>query len=179
MSNFEGEEREFDELDLPAEDSTFPEPTDEILELGGADEVLEPGDDMLEPGDDMLEPGDDMLEPVEGGLDSEAPAELAEAGEPVESDDFADLGMGPVDEAAAEEAEEELEEEVEKRPGLFQKIAKTSPYVVLLGLSVLAILIGIFCWFMELQSYEFQMKPTQASRAPAVESAPPGTTTTA
>lgn len=163
MSNFEGEDREFDELDLPAEDSTLPEPADETLEFGGAGEVLEPGDDVLEP--------------AEGGPDSEAPVEpLA----PAESDAFADMGMAaPADEYTAEAAEEELEEEVEKRPGFLQKVTKASPYVVLLGISLAAILIGIFCWFMELRSYDFQMKPAQTSMAPAVQSGPPSTTTTA
>ena len=163
MSNFEGEDREFDELDLPAEDPTLPEPADETLEFGGAGEVLEPADDLLEP--------------AEGGLDSEAPVEPLE---PAESDALADMGMAaPADEFAAEAAEEELEEEVEERPGFFQKVTKTSPYVVLLGISVVAILIGIFCWFMELKSYDFQMKPAQTSMAPAVQSGPPSTTATA
>jgi len=146
VSNFEGEDREFDELDLPAEDSTLPEPADETLELGGAGEVPEPGDDVLEP---------------------------------AESDAFADMEMAaPADEFAAEAAEEELEEEAVKQPGFLQKVTKASPYVVLLGISLLAILIGIFCWFMELKSYDFQMKPAQTSMAPAVQSGPPSTTTT-
>ena len=169
MSNFEGEDREFDELDLPAEDQTLPEPADETLEFGGAG--------------DVLEPGDDVLEPAEGGLDSEAPYDShgeVEPLEPAERDALADMELpAPDDEFAAEEAEEELEEEAEERPGFFQKVTKASPYVVLLGISLVAILIGIFCWFMELKSYDFQMKPAQTSMAPAVESGPPGTTTTA
>jgi len=160
VSNFEGEEREFDELDLPAEDSTLPDPADETTEFEGAGE--------------MLELGDDVLEPAEIGPESEAPVEPLEADE---GDAFADMDMAaPADEFAAEPAEEEPEEEVEKRPGFLQKLTETSPYVVLLGISFLAILIGIFCWFMELKSYDYQIKPAQTSMAPAVESGPPSTT---
>ena len=162
MSNFEGEEREFDELDLPAEDSALPDPADETTEFEGAGE--------------MLELGDDVLEPAEIGPESEASVEPLE---PDEGDDFADMETAaPADEFAAETAEEEPEEEVEKRPGLLQKLTETSPYVVLLGISLVAILIGIFCWFMELKSYDYQIKPAQTSMAPAVESEPPSTKAT-
>ncbi len=170
MSNFEGEEREFDELDLPAEDSALPDPADETIEFEG--------------GGEMLELGDDVLESAEIGPESEAPVEPVE---PDEGGAFADMEMAaPADEFAAETAgefaaepeEEEPEEEVEKRPGLLQRLTETSPYVVLLGISFLAILIGIFCWFMELKSYDFQIKPAQTSMAPAVESGPPSTTAT-
>jgi len=167
VSNFEGEEREFDELDLPAEDSALPDPADETIEFEGAGE--------------MLELGDDVPEPAEIGPESEAPVEPLE---PDEGDAFADMEMAapadesaaePADESAAESAEEEPEEEAEKRPGLLQKLTETSPYVVLLGISLVAILIGIFCWFMELKSYDHQIKPAQTSMAPAVESGPPST----
>ena len=42
-----------------------------------------------------------------------------------------------------------------------------------------AILIAIVCLFMELKSYEFQMKPAQAKMAPAVQSGPPSAKATA
>jgi hypothetical protein len=161
VSNVEGEDREFDELDLPAEDLGEPTPEDETLDFDAAGEVPEP----------VGETG--------------APAEGPEAeglGEPVgpaESDALEDFGM-PADEGfPAEAPEEELEEEAEGGPGFLEKLAAASPYVVLLGISLAAVLIGILCLFLELKDYGFETKPAQARIAPAVQSGPPSTTATA
>lgn len=170
MSNFDGEEHEFDELDLPAEDSIPSDPADETIEFQGPGEMPELGDDVLDTG----ETRPDSEAPVES-LEPEGGEPLADLGTAAPSDEFA---AGADEEVAVEADEDELEEEVEKGPGVLAGLTKTSPYVVLLGISVVAILIGILCWFMELKSYGFQIKPAQTSMAPASQSDPPGTTAT-
>jgi len=118
-----------------------------------------PAEEGLEPGPlgDMAELAEDGGLGEPGGL--AVPAE-AEAGE-------------------EEEPEEEEKKEKSKGPGFLEKLATTSPYVVLLGIALAAILIGILCLFMELGTYGFQIKPPQAGMAPAVHSGPASTTATA
>ena len=182
MSNLEGENPEFEEFDLSAEDLSQPEgeprkpdESDQTLLFEGA------GEDMLQPSDDMLQPGEDMLQPGEEGLESGLADETVlpadETPQLAEADGLADLGVA--EPAAVEEKAEEEPEEEEKEPGFIEKLTKTSPYVVLLGISAAAIMIAIVYLFLELREYDFQVKPTQAGMAPAVQSGPPSTTATA
>jgi hypothetical protein len=124
------------------------------------------GEEMLEPADEV--PGAEAAEEVtesieEGGLEELGPAISAEP-------------ISGLEEPPEEEAEEEPKE---KKPGLFARLAKASPYVVLLGISLAAILICIFCLLMEWKRYDFQTKPTQARTAPAVQSGAANTSATA
>jgi len=182
VSNLEGENPEFEDSDLSAEDLSQPEaeprkPEEEeegTLLFEGAGEMLEPGDDMLQPSDDMLEPGQQALE---SGLADETALPADETPELAEEGGLADLGVG--EPASVEEEAEEEPEEEEKEPSFFEKLTQTSPYVVLLGISAAAIMIAILYLFLELREYGFQVKPTQAGTAPAVQSGPPSTTATA
>ncbi|MHC4400283.1 MAG: hypothetical protein ACYTG0_11465 [Planctomycetota bacterium] len=72
--------------------------------------------------------------------------------------------------AKKEEAEEEAEEE---RPGFLQRLATASPYVVLLGISVIALLGAVLILLGEILRYEGKIKPTQAAAPQAVEADPP------
>ncbi len=171
MSNVEGEDREFDDLGLPPDESGPSEPADEMLGPEGAGDVPEPSDGLFEP-------------PAEGG-----PSEgLADPLQPPEGDPLGDLGgtapaegddvleEGPVEgptEEPEEPEQEEEKEETEKPPSFVRKLTQTSPYVVLLGISLLAIIIACLCLFLELTRYGGQIEPPQATMAPAVHSAAP------
>ena len=114
--------------------------------------------------------------------------------------DFGELGMldeemlggqaGPEGLAATEEGagpalesiEEPEEEEKEEKPSLLERIRDASPYTVMLGLTLLAIVIAVVCLAMELGSYggDIKAKEYQGSAlAPPAQSAPPSTTAAA
>ena len=150
MSNPEDPPPDFDDFDLPSDDSL-------ASELGSV--TPESDDETLE--SEAGAPSDEMAEA--GALDN------LEAGAPV-------LAEGEPEEQPEEEPEEE---EREKEPGLLAKLATSSPYVVMLGISLAAILIAILCLFLELRTYDFEIKPKQARIAPAVQSGGPSTTATA
>ena len=156
MSNIDGENADFDEFHLPAANTN---PPDETLEFEAAGQLLEPVDDLLQPAEES--PGSEMLQPEEGAL-------------------FAGVGLAGAGEVEAEEeSEERPPDKKKKKPGFLAKLTTTSPYVVLLGISVVAILIGILCLLLELGRYEGQIKPTQTGMRPAVQSGPPSTTAAA
>ena len=174
MSNVDGENPELDDLEMDEPGADQPDVLDEPdatlqFDEPGALPELEPTDDLLEPGDETVETdvADEPIQPVEDGFEEEAD------------------GLAPVEVKAEEEEEEpgeeekEEEEEEEETPGLFARLTKTSPYVVLLGISVLAMLIAIFCLWMEFRRYDYEWKPPQVGAVPAVQSGPPSTTATA
>ena len=171
MSDADGKNPEFDDLELPEGDLNLPE--GDLAPLGDPDETMEfePPADAQQPVDDLLDQGDELT----------APDAADEAAALVEDGGLLDADLDAVSEddaAGMEELPEETEEEEkkEKRPGLGSRVRATSPYVVLLGISLLAIVIGILCLFMEFQRYGFQVKPTQAHAAPMVQSGPLTTT---
>jgi hypothetical protein len=74
------------------------------------------------------------------------------------------------------------DEEDEEGPTLLGRIAKTSPYTVMLGLSLVVLLIAVVCLYMELRGYNFDTKAKegrQRAMAVPVQSAFPSTTATA
>ncbi len=85
------------------------------------------------------------------------PESPAEPGAPVVvSDDTAS--------SAAETEERPAKKKKKKKkksrgPGLFARLRQTSPYVVLLGISVLAILLAVGILFFELWQYQFEFRP--------------------
>jgi hypothetical protein len=99
VSNDEGENLDFSELDLPEEDMLQP-----------GDDMLQPGDDMLQPGDDMLQPADDMLQPADEGVaEPEALAETAA---------FEDIEVAAPTDAEKKTGDEDEAKPEEKRFGL-------------------------------------------------------------
>ena len=166
MSNVEGENPEFDDLDLGELGAGQPDETLQFDQPGALPE--------LEPSEDPLLAGETMDQGETGELVQPAEQEVADLD-----------GLAPVEvktdeeEPPGEEPPEEEEEEKEKGPGLLARLTKTSPYVVLLGISLVAILIGILCLWLELRSYDSQIKPPQVGAATVVHSGPPGTTATA
>lgn len=134
-------------------------------------------------------PDFDELEPLgEGGQENELLEEAlgpddrgASEQEPVEAVAAEEEAEG--EEAGNEKEEEEAPEKTEKKekrdkPGadLLAAVAKTSPYTVMLGLALLAILIAIFCLFMEMRSYDFDRRASdyrqRASLGPGLQSPP-------
>ncbi|MFC1596809.1 hypothetical protein ACFL5Q_02575 [Planctomycetota bacterium] len=173
MSDADGKDPEFDEFDLPEGDLNLPDgdlglpdAPDETSEFAAPGDGLEPADDLLEPGDDSSGsgPGDETAPPEQDG-------DLVDA----EIGDTSDVDEGGDEEPPEEEAEEK-EKKKKKGPSFLEKLRSTSPYVVLLGISLLAIIIGIMCLLMELGRYGGQIKPTQARVAPAVQLGPLTTT---
>jgi hypothetical protein len=149
----EGEERDFDELSFPEE---------ELAPLGGSGETLDFGGPEESP-EGLLEPAEVAEEGAVAAAGFGAAAMEAEtAGEPEEAPE-----------------EDESEEETRKGPGLFDKLTRTSPYVVLLGIAALAMIIATLCMVFEWGRYDFRTRPTQTGMAPAAQSAPPSTTATA
>ncbi len=70
-------------------------------------------------------------------------------------DDDATASVPEDDAALAAEAADESQEDEDKeeKPGLLERITSASPYTVLLGASLVAILIACFCLGMELAAY--------------------------
>lgn len=56
-------------------------------------------------------------------------------------------------------AEEAAEEEKPRRPGIFARLTQTSPYVVMLLLSLVALIVGTVMLGVELWRYQFEIKP--------------------
>jgi hypothetical protein len=169
VSNVDDSYPEFDDSELSDLDSGLPELPEEPgqPDEAGALSELEPSEPLSQSGDEAL--GTEATEQwpapegegAEAGLEGPASTEVAT----------------DVEEEKPEEEEEE--EEKEKGPGLLARVAKTSPYVVLLGISLLAIMIGILCLWLELQSYDFAINAEQVDAPVEVPFAPPSTTATA
>ena len=91
-------------------------------------------------------------------------------------------GAGPLLESPEEEGEEEEEEEEEK-PSLLERIRDASPFTVMLGLTLLAVVIAVVCLAMELSSYNWDFSANEykesALAALALQSVPPSTTAAA
>jgi len=190
VSDADGKNPEFDEFDLPEGDLnlpdgdlTAPSEPDETLEFEAQGDAQEPADDLPELGDELsdLDGGDEVP--------SEQDGDLVDAG----IDDLSDLNEDGEEERSEEEEEAEEDDgdgkkkrkkkkkenkkkkavaDKEKGPGFLEKLTSTSPYVVLLGISLLAIVIGILCLLMEWKRYGGQIKPTQAQAAPSVQFSP-------
>ncbi len=62
-------------------------------------------------------------------------------------------------EAPMEPSEEDEEQARPKKPGIFARLAQTSPYVVMLFLSLLALIVGTLMLGVELWRYQFEIKP--------------------
>jgi len=156
VSNIEDENAGFDEFGLPADELS---PPDETFEFEAAGETLPPPDG--------------------GGLaDMEIPALVADEDEAVEKPGKGRKKRGKKPKKAKKERAKRERVKTEE-PSFLANLKQTSPYVVLLGISLLALLIGILCLLMELNRYGFEFKPTQAAMPPAVQSGPPSATATA
>jgi len=64
--------------------------------------------------------------------------------------------------AVEEEKKEEEEEEKEARPSIFARMAEASPYTVLLGAALVALLVGVIFLLLELKVYDFDIRAKKA-----------------
>lgn len=76
----------------------------------------------------------------------------------------AELEPVKLEEQAVEEEkkEEEEEEEKEARPSIFARMAEASPYTVLLGAALVALLVGVIFLLLELKVYDFDIRAKKA-----------------
>lgn len=186
MSNPDDENLEPKDFDLLGDDTLPTESPGEpmALEPLGDELPTEPLGDLsaAEPSADMppLEPLADVpgIEPLE---DSASPGLAGLPGAPpVAGDQLEDITPA----RKKKKRKKALAGEPSAGPeeSLWQRLAKTSPYTVLLGLSLLALLIGALFFVLELRLYNYDMGAKEAKQrvmAPSASWSPPGTTVAA
>ncbi len=159
-----------------AEEQTVPDfkddiPDPESPDLEGPDpEGPDDGLSGLELPDFQADDGSDPLaaEEAEEAEEAELVGVGQEESEPesagIEGFDpmaFDDTEIGEV-ELEEEEPEEKEEEAAEKKPGLLAKLADASPYTVMLGLTLIALFLGILALAIEWGSYNWDIKAEEA-----------------
>jgi len=137
VSNADDDLPKFEDLDLP----------------GGELAPMEPA------ADDMFAEVGPAAEPTPDSVETQATGEpepgLAAAGL---------LDFGAPAEKSEEEPKAEPKKEKAKKPrvSLSERLEKVNPYTVLLGLAILALLAGILCLYLELDTYKFDTKAEEA-----------------
>lgn len=169
--------------EMPTDDSVAENPSEEVL--GEADDDLS---SLMAGGGSVSQTSHLTFEEVAGqdevvsGVGEEEVASTSGVGE---FDEAAVDTQGT--ETLADESvypgEEEEEEDWLKKPSIWKRIGETSPFTVFLGVSLVALLVAIFCLWMELRHYDFDIKAQEArqavSMAPADYRGLPSTTPTA
>jgi len=97
-------------------------------------------------------------------------ADDAAAASPLFSDGIAAASPLPAEEEAS--AEPAAEEPAEEKPSFLAKLAESNPYTVILVASLLALLVGVLCLFLEWRSYNYDTKAKEAHQSAAHTSAP-------
>lgn len=164
-----------DKPDLP-DFSDFDLPTDGLPPVDDASLPDLPSDDLMpapEPLDEVELPD---LSIEETPTSSKTSTEGAEADTPVES--VPAFAVGQEDEAPAAEdgktkkkapkRKKEKKEPAGDGQGVFQRLGKTSPYTVMLGLSVIALVIAVVCLVMELAQFNYDVKAQEAKQRAAL-----------
>jgi len=170
VADKEGEELDFGELNLPDDDLTKDDsPEEDLAEMGEAG-VPEPPREF-----EAAPLGDEEAEVAPLGEDAAEAAPLGD--EDAEAAPFGDMEGLPVletDEAAddREESGGDEGEEEEEKPSLLAKLREASPFTVMLGLSLVAILIAILCLLAQLKEYDYQTKPKAGGAARPTATAP-------
>jgi len=167
VADKEGENLDSGDLNLPDDDLA----KDDSL----ADDLAETGDLGAPEGADDAEAaplGDEEAEAASVGDDEADVAAVGDAEDlPVLESDEASASLEDLGESDGDESEEEGEEEEEEKPGFLAKLRQASPFTVMLGLSVVAILIAILCLVAQLKEYGFETRPPKtgmpAATAPA------------
>jgi hypothetical protein len=127
--------------------------------------------------DDSDDLGSSGLNPLDGDLlgDLGPMPPVGELGMPEETVGLSPgLAGAPAAEAAVDEVDEKVEEESEpqeKGPGVLARLSESSPYTVMLVVSLVALLIAICCLLLEWSSYGFDIK-AKASQQSASAAAP-------
>jgi hypothetical protein len=160
---------DFSDFDLPT-DGLDPQEDSSLPDL--------PGDDLIA----MPEPLEEA-KPAELSFDDVSPSDEAAPAEEAEALAFpADDASASAMSAEAKPAEEESPKKKKKaakpkkekkakagnKEGIFQRLAKASPYTVLLGLSVVALVIAVVCLIVELARFNYDVKAQEAKQRAAV-----------
>lgn len=115
---------------------------------------------------------------VEGDLGALDSAETTSAKPEAGDDELLDLETDGDLEDETEEGEAEDDSE-EKKGGVLAALAEASPYTVVLGLALAAIVIGTLFLLLELSRYDFDFKATKAKQmvrmTPEIQSGPANT----
>lgn len=157
---------EFDDFDLPTEgfspvdDSTL----SDLPDLPGDSQIMSSG-----PAEEASSPD---LPAQEAPLASEESVEDAAAASVVGLPALTDSQEPTADSKKKKpsKAKKAKKEGDADRDGLFQRLGKTSPYVVMLGLSVVVLVIAIVCLAMELAGFNYDFKAKEAKQRAAVTS---------
>jgi hypothetical protein len=149
-----------------------PNPEGENLEF---DELNLPGDTPIEGG--LADLGD------ESALSEDKEGEQAGLAEDAEAESQKESKKKKRRGKRREKKEKEGADKAKQGSGFLEAILDTSPFTVMLGLALLAILFAFFCLVMEWKSYNFDRRASdyrqRASIAPAFHSGPANTTTVA
>ena len=152
MPDPENETPDFDELQLPGDDLTAAEPSEASA---SADKEVAPSSDQETKPELEKAEAEDQSEEKKGRKKKEKKTRKKKQRLPKE------------------------EKEEEKSGGLLQAVSRASPYTVMLGLALLAIMIAIFCVFKELGRYDYDIKADKAKgpvvTVPAVQFGPAST----
>jgi hypothetical protein len=154
-----------------AEEQTVPDFKDDIPNPDSPDmeepDLESPDDELsgLELPDFQADDGSDPLAAEEAELaepagigqeESETESAGIEGFDPMAFDDT------EIGEVELEEEEPEEEKAKEEKPGLLAKLADASPYTVMLGLTLVALFLGILALAFELGSYKWDTKAEEA-----------------
>lgn len=118
-------------------------------------------------------------EPEMGAAPAEPDFAMPDEGEPIgvmaegaEEEGLADFGDEAVPAAKGKKGKKKSKSkgkksEKEGKP-LLERIAEASPYTVMLGVSLVALIVAVICLAIELGRYDYDIKAEQLSQAPSV-----------
>jgi hypothetical protein len=182
VSHPEDEKLNVPDFELPGEHPAPQEGMAQAMEPGGPPAEGEPAFEMVPggqlPSEELLgglgEPGVVPLEP--------APAEEGEpsaAGEPTEVAEFGGEEPGAEEEPSKKKKKKgkisktgDSEEGEEKGESIWQRLAKASPYTMMLWISLLGLIVGTVFLYLELRTYKFDLKAREAKQRVGAVAAP-------
>jgi hypothetical protein len=123
-----------------------------------------------EPLGGLGEPGAVPLEPVTP-LQPAEEGEPSAAGQPDELPDFGGEEPGAEEEPSKKKKKKrktsktgDSEEDEEKGESIWQRLAKASPYTMMLWISLLGLIVGTVFLYLELRTYQFDLKAREAKQ---------------
>lgn len=154
-------------------EATVPNPEDEKPDPDDLDLFIDIPDET-EPS--AAADGSDVGEPPDAGAtapaEEEAKEELSEDVDQAETAKEPKKGKKKGKKRKPRGKKQKVDKEGDEKPGgnLLEAIANASPYTVMLALALLAIVIAVFCLYMELGRYDFEIKAKEPyTVVPAVQ----------
>ncbi len=162
---------------VPGGQSPAEEPLGGLGGLGAvpSESAEEPLGGLGEPGAVPSEPAEEPLaglgEPGVAPLEPAAEGEPSAAGEPGEFPEFGGEELGGVAKLSKKKKKKgkiskmgDSEEGEEKGDSIWRRMAKASPYTMMLWISLLAMIAGSVFLYLELRSYKFDLKAREAKQ---------------